>query len=80
MERLRRYVESASRLYSVELAIFLLVCYAILFGISLVMFTRSAMGHNIWGMLTSGFFISMSLVFLIVEAQVVRTIASHATD
>ena len=79
MERLRRYVQSASRLYSVELAIFLLVCYAVLFGISLAMLTRSAMGHSILGMFAAGFFAAMSVAFLFVEAQVVRTIANHAT-
>jgi hypothetical protein len=80
MEGLRRYVQSASRLYSVELAIFLLACYAILFGISLAMLSRGAMAHSIIGMFTAGFFAILSLTFLFIEAQVVRAIANHGID
>ena len=77
MERLRRYVQSASRLYSLELSIFFLVCYSVLFGISLVLFLRSAMNHSFLGMFEAGVFVLMGLAFAFIEAQVVRAIATN---
>jgi hypothetical protein len=78
MELLRRYVQSTSRHYSPELAIFLLICYAVLFGISIAMLIRNAMNHNILEACTAGFFAVMGLAFLFVEAQVVRGMASRS--
>ncbi len=77
MGRLSRYVQSASRLYSIELAVFLLATYAALFGCSYAVLLRSAMSHSLSAILGAGFFALMSMAFLLVEGRVVRSIASR---
>lgn len=78
MERFRLYVQSASRLYSVELAIFFLAVYASLFGFSLAMLIHGLVDHSTFAILNAAYFAIMSLACLIVEAQVIRSIATRS--